>query len=289
VNRLLHLLGAGRAGGALGAALARSGHSIGAVVTRTAASAAAAVARIGAGEPTTDPHRAVGADDLTLVALPEAAVAPTIAALAARRPRLERAVVLHVAGALDAEVLAPLRAAGAAVGTLHPCAAFPDRTRSPALADVTFDLDGDGAAIAAARALVARLGARAIELPPGGKALFHASACLAANALTALLDHATQLAEAAGAAEPAAREALAALARTALDAVAERGAVRALTGPIERGERAVIEAHLAALRRAAPALLEPYCAFARATLATARRRPGRDAAGDAAIAALLGG
>jgi predicted short-subunit dehydrogenase-like oxidoreductase (DUF2520 family) len=286
VTRLLHLIGAGRTGSALGAAFARSGHPIGAVVARSAASAAEAVRRIGSGEPTIDPCRALRAGDRTLIALPEAAIAPTVAALATTRLRLDGAIVLHVAGSLDCEVLAPLRATGASVGTLHPCAAFPDRV-APPLAGVTFDLDGDAPAIAVARELVDRIGGHALELPRGGKPLFHAAACLSANSLTALLEPAIRMAQAAGASEPQARAAMTALARSAVDAVAKRGAIQALTGPIERGEHDVIAAHVAALDRLAPELASTYRQLARLTLATARRRDGRDPARDDAIERLL--
>lgn len=82
--------------------------------------------------------------DLLLLALPDAAL-PEAAATLARRP--QAAVALHTSGSLDASVLAPLREAGSAVGSLHPLKAFPEPLPDPAEArGVFFAVDGDPAA-----------------------------------------------------------------------------------------------------------------------------------------------
>src|SRR5438046_10563799 len=72
---------------------------------------------------------ATGGQDLLLLALPDAALAAAAVELA-RRPHA--AVVLHASGRLAASVLAPLRAAGPAVGSLHPLKAFPEPLPDPA-------------------------------------------------------------------------------------------------------------------------------------------------------------
>jgi len=288
VSPTLHLLGSGRAGTAIARLLARRSFPIGSVCSRNLAHAEAAVALLGSGRPTADPAACFAPAAWTLVALPEGAIAPLAAQLASRLPDCRGAVALHVSGALPGEALAPLRARGVAVGSVHPLAAFADRARPPdSLAGTTFDLDGDPAARAAARTIVAALEGHPLELDGDGKALFHAAAATAANGLVALLDVATQLAERGGAKPDAARRALVALARSALDAIEQRGAPDALTGPIERGEAAVVAAHLAALAAAAPELLPAYRDFARATLATARRAGRLAPAAAAELARLL--
>lgn len=258
------------------------------VAARSLASARTAVGRIGDGQPTDRPEDCFSAGAITLIGLPEAAIAEQATRLASRLAPCPGAVALHLAGALDAEVLAPLRRCGIAVGSCHPLAVFASRDAAAApLTGITFDLDGDATARAAARELVAAVGGSAIELAGDGKALFHAAACTAANALTAVFDVAEQLAQAGGAPAAAARPALIALAQSALATIAAHGAPAALTGPIERGEVDVVAAHLAALARTAPHLVPAYRQCAQATFATAQRRPGRDPARDAAIARLL--
>jgi len=284
---LLHVIGAGRAGVGVARLLAKASLPIGFVVARAPAAAYLAAKRIGAGTPSIDPAETLTDGSITLLAVPDRAIATVAATLAAGPPRKE-AVALHVSGALPGSVLEPLRRRGVAIGSMHPLASFADRDRPPeSLEGITFDLDGDPAARAAARDLVRTLRARAIELEEGGKPLFHAAASLASNALVALFDVAQQIAEKGGAPAMGGRIALAELARTTLENVAHLGAPHALTGPIERGESETIAAHLAALKAKAPELLAGYRTFARATVASAVRKGSLDEAQAQALTRLL--
>src|SRR5687768_17323321 len=84
---------------------------------------------------------ASGGQDLLLIAVSDPAL-PEVAAILAQRP--QAAVALHTSGCLDASVLAPLREAGSAVGSLHPLKAFPRPLPAPAEArGVFFAVDGD--------------------------------------------------------------------------------------------------------------------------------------------------
>jgi len=286
--RPIHVAGAGRAATALARLLHRAGHPVGSVVARTVESARSAVQIVGAGVAASDPVRAFADGAITLIGVPESALAPLAAQLGRSLPPLRDAVALHLSGSLPAEVLAPLRARGAAVGSLHPLAAFAERGQPPgSLAGVTFDADGDGPAVAAARELVQTLGGRLIELDGEGKALFHAAATVASNAFVALFDLAVRLAERSGASPDGAREAMAALAASTLANLARLGSPAALTGPIERGEADVVERHLQALARRAPAELPRYVELARATLKVARRKGSLAQERAAAIERLL--
>lgn len=287
----LHLLGAGRAGRALARALHARGLPLGAIANRSASSSSAAARSIGAGTAATA-RDAFMPGAATLIGVPEGELAPLATALIEQLPDCAGAIALHLSGALPAEVLAPLRRRGIAIGSLHPLAAFAALDEAPRdFSGVTFDLDGDPPARAAARALVAALGGIALELGGDGhrdgKPLFHAAACTVSNAAVALFELAEQLAASAGAPPDVARAALVALARSTVDNLARLGAPAALTGPIERGEASIVAAHLAALARTAPELLPAYRDFARATLATARRGGRLAPAAAAALDALL--
>jgi predicted short-subunit dehydrogenase-like oxidoreductase (DUF2520 family) len=287
---LLNLVGAGRAGTAILRLLARAGHPIGRLVARSDSSARTAVAVVGGGEPATDPLAAFGDGAVTLVGLPEREIAPFAERAGRLLPTLHGAIALHLSGSLPADVLAPLRARGVAVGSVHPLASFADRARPPEKLDgVTFDVDGDPPARAVARELARTLRGHVVELGPDGKALFHAAACVASNALVALLDLACRLAEAAGASPLAARGAMTTLADGTLENLARSGSPAALTGPIERGEVEVIERHLAAIARRSPKDLARYVVFARATLEIAASKGSLEPAQLSALAMLLQG
>ncbi len=223
---------------------------------------------------------ATAGQDLLLIAVPDGALAE-VAARLAERP--QAAVALHTSGSQDAAVLAPLRAAGTIVGTLHPLKAFPRVLPAPEQArGVFFALDGEPAAQQLARRLVAAWGGVAAEVPAAARPLYHCAATLAAGGVATLLAAAAQLAAKAGL--PAAVErgylelargtvaAAIAAASTAAEAPAAPAAARVpaaaavLTGPVARGDLATFERQMEALRAVAPEKLPLALELARETL-----------------------
>jgi predicted short-subunit dehydrogenase-like oxidoreductase (DUF2520 family) len=160
--------------------------------------------------------------------------------------------IAHVSGATPLATLAPhVRRFG-----LHPLQTF-THARGPE------QLDGAYAAVTAetpqARSLgfeLARLlGLEPFELADDARPLYHAGAAIASNYLVTLFRTASALFAAAGA--PA--EGLVPLMRRTIENGFE------LTGPIARGDWATVEAHLRAIRAAAPELEPMYVALAEAT------------------------
>jgi predicted short-subunit dehydrogenase-like oxidoreductase (DUF2520 family) len=185
---------------------------------------------------------------LLLVATPDGALAATAATLA-ERP--QAAVALHLSGALGAAALAPLRAAGCAVGSLHPLRAFPRTLSSPAVARRTFfALDGDPPALALGARLAAAWGAPSAPVPGALRPLYHLAATWAAGGTSTLVLAAATLHQQLGL--PAATgPGLVELARGALGALTTKLDPGAITGPVARGEEGFL-AQLAALRERAP-------------------------------------
>ena len=214
------------------------------------------------------PGLATAGQDLLLVAVPDPAL-PAVAVELARRP--QAAVVLHTSGSLDAEALAPLRAARSAVGTLHPLKAFPHPLPDPEQArGVFFAVDGDAPARDLAFRLAAAWGAEAAEVPATARSLYHFAATLAAGGVVTLLAAAEEIAERLGLPEAVTRGYLE-LCKGAVAAAAEAHAEgqplgAALTGPVARGDRDTVARHLAALRELAPEKLPLTQALAQETL-----------------------
>ena len=211
--------------------------------------------------------------DLLLLALPEAELQGAAAELA-RRP--QAAVALHTSGSLDAAVLAPLRAAGAAVGSLHPLKAFPEALADPAEArGVFFAVDGDPPAREMAARLAAAWGGVPGEVPPAARPLYHFAATLAAGGVVTLLAAAAELGSGLGLPVAVTRGYLE-LARGAVAAAgrsldAGRPLAAAITGPVARGDVATLRRQLAALQASAADKLP----LARALAAeTAHQRQG---------------
>jgi predicted short-subunit dehydrogenase-like oxidoreductase (DUF2520 family) len=147
--------------------------------------------------------------------------------------------------------------------SLHPLQSF-TRARGPeqldgAWAAVTAETD-DSRAVGSELARL--LGVRPFLLDDDARALYHAGASIASNYLVTLYGAAAALLEDAGAPP----EALVPLMRRVIDNDFE------LTGPIARGDRETVDAHLAAIRARRPELEPLYRVLADATAKLAAER-----------------
>jgi predicted short-subunit dehydrogenase-like oxidoreductase (DUF2520 family) len=194
---------------------------------------------------------------LALLCVPDAQI-ETAAAAVAPGP-----LVGHCSGATGLDVLAPHEAF-----SLHPLMTVP----AGAGADV---LRGAGCAVAgstpraeaAARALADRLGMRPVAVAEDDRAAYHAAASIASNFLVVLEGAAERLAATAG----VDRAALAPLVRAAVENWARDGAADALTGPIARGDEDTVARQRDAVAERTPDLLPLFDALADATRALAGR------------------
>ncbi len=180
------------------------------------------------------------------------------------------AVVLHVAGALDAEPLAPLRELCAGVAQMHPMISFASTRAAPGLARGNVLVQGDRAAVLCARRI-----ARLLEMTPRSiKGLdtvaYHAAAGLVANGAAALAGVGAELLVGAGVPHRVAPKMLGPLLRSVADNIERLGFPQALTGPVRRGDASGVEKHLVTLRAKLPRAVGLYLAAARAQLPLAR-------------------
>jgi predicted short-subunit dehydrogenase-like oxidoreductase (DUF2520 family) len=180
------------------------------------------------------------------------------------------AVVVHVAGALDAEALAPLRRACAGVAQMHPMISFASTRRGPGLTRGSVHVQGDPKAVARARRLVRLLGMIPRTIPRIDAVAYHAAAGLVANGAAALAAVGAELLVIAGVPRGTAPQMLGPLLRSVADNVETLGFPEALTGPVRRGDARGLERHLSVLRAKLPQALPLYLAAAEAQLPLAR-------------------
>jgi predicted short-subunit dehydrogenase-like oxidoreductase (DUF2520 family) len=283
----LWLVGAGRLGVALAAALA----DVGAVRRVTLSGRAAEPAHRSLliespGRLRYSPLDAPAPEaDAVIVAVPDAGIAGVAERVAAAG--LPAPVpVLHTSGALGVEVLEACARRGHPVGSLHPLAAVaPGAAGAAQLRGAWWAVSGEGAARALGERLVAMLEGRVLAVPEGGKPLYHAAAVFASNYVVALLGTAESLLERSGVPAADARAAAASLALGAVRNVEEQGPAAALTGPVARGDADTVSLHLARLSGEERAL---YSVLARRALALARGA-GLPPERAEAIERLLGG
>jgi predicted short-subunit dehydrogenase-like oxidoreductase (DUF2520 family) len=261
------IVGAGRAGAAMARALHRSSHRVLGTWNRSAA--AAAHVRSSTGLPAFHgriPQVARQAS-IVLVGVKDDAL-PVVAYRLLRDQAVERgSVVAHLAGALDCEVLAPLRRAGASVGSLHPVGSFTDGSSLPA--GTHFAVEGDAAAVRVLRQLAVDLAGTPVIIEPGRKPTYHAALVFGSNYLVALAAIATRLLNTCGLDEESARALLAPLLEGTARNICRGGVGDALTGPITRGDVETVRLHLSSLR-GDPELADLYCTLGRRALEVAR-------------------
>ena len=177
------------------------------------------------------------------------------------------AVVLQVSGSAEPAARDRITRTGAHYGTFHPLLPLID----PALASFRLQgsvigIEGDPPALAAAGALAARLGATTILIPRGDRAAYHAAAVMASNFPVTLAALAEGLLARIGVDPVAAHRAVRALMAASVENLASSPrALDALTGPIARGDVATVRAHATALHGTRP-YHDVYEVLSRATL-----------------------
>jgi predicted short-subunit dehydrogenase-like oxidoreductase (DUF2520 family) len=167
-------------------------------------------------------------------------------------------VVAHVAGSRGLRELNK----HARTGFLHPLAALSNtELGAERLRGARFSVGGDELVVE----LVRSLDGTVLRLSDDQRALYHATASVAANHMVALLGHVEVLAEATG----LSLEDFLPLVDQALSDVRALGASRALTGPASRADMATIDAHLDAIPESERST---YVAMANAAFELAEQR-----------------
>ncbi len=257
------VVGAGRVGAVLGAALRAAGHD----VVGAAGESDASRRRIAAllpGVARRKPTAVARSCDLLVLAVPDDMLGNVVRMLADSGALHEGQHVVHTSGRHGLAVLEPARQVGARVAAMHPAMTFTgtavDLDRLPG---TVFGLTADAGDHAFVESLVADLGGTPMWVPEEMRTLYHAGLAHGANHLVTLVTEAMEILSAAGAADPAGT--LRPLLTAALDNALEQGDA-ALTGPIVRGDLGTVRAHLEDIRLNAPQTLGSYVSLARATL-----------------------
>jgi predicted short-subunit dehydrogenase-like oxidoreductase (DUF2520 family) len=241
------LVGPGRAGSVVAAALAAAGHPISGWSGRDPVSALGVdrMARLLPGIARVPLADLVTAGGIVLLAVPDAVLAGVVASIATVPPASRAATVYwHLSGATGIRALAPLgEPAGARLLALHPAMTFTGTVADlPQLRGVTWACTCDDDSVELAHTLVRALGGRPVELTETDRPRYHAALSHASNFFTVLQSQAADLLRSIGVTDPASM--LGPLVRSALtNALADPPVY---TGPISRGDVATIRTHLAA-------------------------------------------
>ncbi len=278
------IVGAGRVGGALGAALRRAGHDV-VAASAVSASSRSRVERMLPGAEVLAPDEVIAAADFVLLSVPDDALRPLVAGLADTGAWREGQLVAHTSGAQGIGVLDPAAARGVLALALHPVMTFAGRPEDvDRLLGATFGVTAPDELRPVAESLVVEMGGEPVWVPESARSLYHAALSIGSNHLVTLVNDALSLLDHAGV--EASEQLLAPLLSASLDNVL-RLRDPALTGPVARGDVATLRRHRRALAESAPELLPSYLAMARRTAERAHAAGMLDDAATAAVFEVL--
>lgn len=260
------IVGAGRVGAVLGAALRRAGHDVVAVSAVSQASRDRAEALL-PGVPVRTVPEVVADAELVLLAVPDDALADLARGLSSTGAWQAGQIVAHTSGRHGAAVLDPVRRHHAFPIAIHPAMTFTGTELDlDRLHECCFGVTADPRILPIAGALVLDMGAEPVTVAEQDRIAYHCALAHGSNHLVTLTAQAMQILDHAGVDTPA--HVLRPLLYAALDnALRLRDA--ALTGPVARGDVGTVRSHLEVLAERVPDVVATYRALATATAARA--------------------
>jgi predicted short-subunit dehydrogenase-like oxidoreductase (DUF2520 family) len=262
------VIGAGRVGSVLGAALARAGHR---VVAASAVSdrSRRLAAELLPGTALLPPPEVARAAELLVLAVPDDVLPELVVGLTEAGLFRPGQTVLHPSGRHGIGVLEAARIRGVLPLALHPVMSFTGTDVDLArLTGCSFGVTAPEAFRPMAEALVVEMGGEPEWIEEGKRPLYHAALAFGANYLTTLVAQSAELLALAGVSEPG--RMLGPLLGATLDNSLRSGDA-ALTGPVMRGDAGTVAAHLSQLSKlagvsgAGDPLVNAYLALARLT------------------------
>jgi len=197
--------------------------------------------------------------DLVLVSTSDGAIAQCTNRLRGSRAIHEGTIVFHCSGAQPCSILSVLRKNGAKIASVHPVKSFADPFSSVASFPGTHcGLEGDDEAVQFLTRIFEDCGGRTFPIKPDFKLLYHAGTVIVCNYLTALLEAGLQCYEQAGIVRPTAMALMRPIIEGTIANNFKLGPVRALTGPIARGEEELVRMQDKAIADWSPLISRVY-------------------------------
>ncbi len=280
------VIGAGRVGAVLGAALRNAGHTVTGVHAVSEASRIRAEALL-PDVPVLEVPEILRRSEMVLFAVPDDVLGELVAGLVAAGHVQAGHLLVHTSGRYGVGVMGPVRAAGAIPLAIHPAMTFTGLSLDLArLRDCVFGVTADPVVLPVAQALAVEMGGEPVVIKEADRAVYHAALSHGSNHLVTVTAQAAQLLRQIGVADTER------LLRPLLSASLENALADgdgALTGPVARGDVETVRAHRDTLRELVaegmPAdVLDTWEALA---AATARRAAARGALRDDAAARVL--
>ena len=285
----LNIIGCGRAGGTVAAALCATGSvEIGQVLNRSIESARSAVEVLGQGRAIAEAKEFLEAG-LWLIATADGALETASESLSASGQNLSGTTVFHLSGRYGPEILAACGRAGAELASVHPVRSMPRlEPRAELFRGTLCIAEGSPAALRALEAPFVAAGAGWRKVEGLQRGLYHAALSVISNVTKGVIWKSQKWLEAAGLDSKTAAMASHSLLSITTEDVFREGARHSITGPVVRGDTSTVEAHLHALAHMGHHDSEVYRVLARTVLDLAVERGDLNDDVRARFEALLG-
>lgn len=240
----LGFIGTGKVGSTLARLWYKSGYQIVAISNHTEAKAAQLANDVQCN--VVSPLEVVSCADVVFLTVPDDAIESLAESLI--QADWQDKAAIHTSGAASIDKLQALADVGASVGSLHPIFPFADiETAIANLKGASFAIETQDEALRySLQELVTALDGKAIVIPQGKKALYHAALVIASNYTVTLYAIAEQILLGLGAEKASADNALNVLIEATIKNIVAKGIPDALTGPLSRADIGTIQAHLQA-------------------------------------------
>jgi predicted short-subunit dehydrogenase-like oxidoreductase (DUF2520 family) len=249
-------IGAGRLATGLAWALAEQGVLVRAVASESGESARRLASRISGCRDVAEPQDVVDAVDIVFLAVPDDVI-PVIAASLRWRSGV---AAIHCSATTEVAALESAARQGAEIGGFHPLQSFADpETALRTLPGCTIAIDAEGELHSRLEKLARILECRAIDLPPGCRARYHAGAHYAAGFVFALMQEASDIWQTFGISPDDTVAALMPLLHGTVASMAHSGLARGMPGIFSRGDIGTLRKHLDDLANVGPQALRLYC------------------------------
>jgi predicted short-subunit dehydrogenase-like oxidoreductase (DUF2520 family) len=264
------VVGCGKVGKALGKHLQAAGYPLAGISTQSMASAEQSAQALGTKNFSANASEISGTADIVFITTPDGVIEDVCSQLTRDKGFKKDAVVLHCSGAHPSTILSSAREADAHIGSMHPLQSFSADSSGNTFDGIVISVEGDEKAVTIASQMADDLGANCLTIKTDNKVLYHAAAVVACNYLVSLQDAAFKLMEEAGINEKDVFTVLYPLISGTLSNIEKSGTVKALTGPIARGDSETITRHIQSIQEKMPEILNLYRVMGRYTVDVAK-------------------
>ncbi|MDP4183004.1 MAG: DUF2520 domain-containing protein [Bacillota bacterium] len=161
---------------------------------------------------------------------------------------IKNKIFYHMSGALTSDELISIHRVGGLTGSLHPIQSFTGiSTDTDCFEGIYFGFEGSDEAKSFAQNVISQFNGKLINIDKNDKPIYHACCCILSNYLVTLSYTVEKLLNSICAEDKIDIKAFLPLLKGTLGNIEKYGALKSLTGPISRGDTAVIKGHIDAI------------------------------------------